>query len=133
MLPTEYVYSSIVYLSDWGDEFSGGETVFLRSMDGPEGAQAAAKDDNKESSVLFPMRQADIVQPKVGRVALFTGGEENMHCKMPSAAKGGGEPPRLVVQMWVQCVDPEAGGGATPKERRAQAAAKAMERGEEEL
>ena len=98
-------------------------------MEDPEGAQAAAED--KESSVLFPMRRADIVQPKVGRVALFTGGEENMHCKMPSAAKAGGEPPRLVVQMWVQCVDPEAGGGASPKEKRALAAAKAMERGKE--
>ena len=98
-------------------------------MEDPEGAQAAAED--KESSVLFPMRRADIVQPKVGRVALFTGGEENMHCKMPSAAKAGGEPPHLVVQMWVQCVDPEAGGGASPKEKRALAAAKAMERGKE--
>ena len=119
MLPTEYVYSSIVYLSDWGDEFTGGETVFLRSMEDPEGAQAAAED--KESSMLFPMRRADIVQPKVGRVALFTGGEENMHCKMPSAAKDGGESPRLVVQLWVQCAD-----GASPTTKREQAARQAQ-------
>lgn len=54
-------------------------------------------------------------------VVLFSGGSENLHCKMPSVGRSGGASPRLVVQLWVQCADP----GQTPSGQRTEAAAKA--------
>ena len=114
---SKYVFTAIIYLSDWGSEFTGGETVFVHSMRAPGGESPPVAAEK----MLLPMRAGEIVQPKLGRVVLFTGGAENLHCKMPSAAKDGGESPRLVVQLWVQCAD-----GASPTTKREQAARQAQ-------
>ena len=136
-----YVYTAIVYLSDWGDMFTGGETVFAHQIGGidaaaAEGAAVAASDPGREAAAaaaVVPVTGGYIVQPKIGRVTMFTGGTENLHCKMPStkvdppaaaaaAANSvasdveqeqgevheGHASPRLVVQLWVQCAS--AGG-----------------------
>ena len=121
-----YVYTAIVYLSDWNTTFSGGETVFAHHVDGappfnPYAWHGGAQQEEEKSQAsplqwprvtddtgqrLAPIVLGEIVQPKVGRVVLFSGGPENLHCKMPSLATGrnatlGGR--RTVVQLWFRC------------------------------
>mmetsp|Transcript_28666 Transcript_28666/g.72588 ORF Transcript_28666/g.72588 Transcript_28666/m.72588 type:complete len:391 (+) Transcript_28666:74-1246(+) len=77
--PPYYFLTAIIYLVDQGKECSRCETVFNDDV-------ASGK-----------FEKGVIVQPRKGRVALFSGGVENMHCKMPSTGK------RDVVQIWFQC------------------------------
>lgn len=112
-----YVFTAIVYLSDWGDTFSGGETVFAHEFGGgDENMRRAVREEvvggGANDTIAIAATGGLIVQPKFGRVALFTGGAENMHCKMPSqtvssrevanpeAPKQGS---RLVMQLWIKC------------------------------
>lgn len=77
--PPYYFLTAIVYLVDQGRECSRCETVFCDSVE--EGR----------------LSRGSVVQPKRGRVVLFSGGLENMHCKLPSVGR------RDVVQLFFQC------------------------------
>jgi hypothetical protein len=108
-----YVFTAIVYLSNWGDSFTGGETVFAHEIGGGETAMASAVRadiDDSQATAAIPMTGGYIVQPKIGRVVVFTGGTENLHCKMPSTtvkrqatSQGNHSSPRTVVQLWIRC------------------------------
>ena len=105
--PTAYVFSALVYLSDWGVSFTGGETVFVHSM-AMAGEEASEEEESLGAQSLLPMTAGQIVQPRFGRVVLFTGGEENLHCRMPNAGRAGATrleetAPRVSVNLWFQC------------------------------
>jgi len=85
--PPHYLLTAIVYLVDQGRECGPCETVF---------------NDAAESGELL---RGSVVQPRRGRVVLFSGGMENVHCKMPSAGK------RDVVQLWFACSAAAAAAG----------------------
>lgn len=69
-----YDYSGLLYLSDYGVEFTGGLFVFI---------------DKKSELVVEPAR---------GRLMMFTAGKENLHQvrKVESGA-------RYVMSMWFSC------------------------------
>jgi len=77
--PPQYFLTAIIYLVDQGRDCWHCETIF---------------NDSVERGRLL---KGHIVQPRRGRVVLFSGGIENMHCKMPSDGR------RDVVQLWFQC------------------------------
>jgi len=89
--PPHYFLTAIVYLSEQGKDCDPCETVFVDQV----------------FATHNRFRKGAIVRPRPGRVALFSGGVENMHCKMPS------EGHRHVIQLWFRCDDPD-----TVKEHR---------------
>ena len=61
------------------------------------------------------LREGAIVQPRRGRVVLFSGGMENMHCRMPVIGR------REVLQLWFACEsDVDQGGDSWRVWRAAQ-------------
>ena len=107
---TSFVFTAIIYLSDWGESFTGGETVFAHEIGGGEKKMGAAVRADDSATVAIAMTGGYVVQPKIGRVVIFTGGSENLHCKMPSKAtkSSGADPkdtssPRTVMQLWIRC------------------------------
>jgi len=82
--PPHYFLTAILYLVDQGKECSPCETVF---------------NDAVEYGRLV---KGAVIQPRRARLVLFSGGIENMHCKMPSIGQ------RDVIQMWFQCEDQTA-------------------------
>ena len=107
---TSFVFTAIIYLSDWGDRFTGGETVFAHEIGGGEKKMGVAVRTDDSATVAIAMTGGYIVQPKIGRVVMFTGGSENLHCKMPSkavklsgAAQEETSSPRTVMQLWIRC------------------------------
>jgi hypothetical protein len=129
---THYVYTAIVYLSDYGRDFSGGETVFVRGVDGvlagnaaaaagvaaplpPAHARRARFVDAASGGDVRPMVSGVVVQPAAGRVALFSAGSESLHCKMPSTtATKTGSTQRAVLQLWFHCADPSRASESHP-------------------
>jgi len=83
--PPHYFLTAIVYLVDQGRDCSRCETVFCDSIE--------------EGRLL----SGAVVQPKRGRVVLFSGGLENMHCKLPSDGR------RDVVQLFFRCAAEDRG------------------------
>jgi|EP01046_Picozoa_sp_COSAG06_P002308 hypothetical protein len=78
-----YDYSGLVYLSEYGEDFTGGELAFLDT-------------DEATGSVV-----ANVVHPRAGRLATFTSGDENLHHarKVETGV-------RFVMSMWFTC-DPD--------------------------
>lgn len=75
-----YDFSALLYLSTWGNDFEGGELVFLgrSGADGGEGHQ--------------------VIQPRAGRLVTFSSGSENLH-RVNKVTRG----QRLVLAMWFTC------------------------------
>jgi len=84
--PPEYFLAAIVYLVEQGKDCSQCETVF--------------NDAIQDGRLL----QGSVVQPRRGRLVLFSGGVENLHCKVPSLGK------RDVLQFWFKCESEVAKG-----------------------
>jgi len=86
-----YLYSAIVYIDQFGMHFGGGELSIA---------------DAFESGDEAVLSEGLIVEPRLGRLVLFSAGAENMHSPMPvtrlSAEK---EPRRRVLQLWFTCKD----------------------------
>jgi hypothetical protein len=142
-----YVFTALVYLSDYGADFTGGETVFLHGLNLGE-PLVIARDATGRGDIgrrAYPLRTGVVVQPRRGRVVIFTGGAENLHSKVPSvrvggasaadlAAPGGAVAPRRVFQFWVNCKSPfekwrpEGLGGLAAIAAEARAHAQAMRR-----
>ena len=114
---SSYVFTAILYLNDYGEDFTGGETIFAHDVDGAgldaESASVESQEEQKRGLAgleasperrLFPLTKGAVVQPKTGRVVLFSGGQENLHCKMASRPK---KAARTVVQLWFSCADPD--------------------------
>ena len=102
-----YSEESLNARRDWGVSFTGGETVFVHSM-AMAGEEASEEEESLGVQSLLPMTAGQIVQPRFGRVVLFTGGEENLHCRMPNAGRAGATrleetAPRVSVNLWFQC------------------------------
>ena len=91
--PPHYFLTAIIYLVDQGKQCQRCETIF---------------NDSLESGGFT---EGVIVQPRRGRVVLFSGGMENMHCKMPSVGE------RDVIQLWFACKSEifAASGGAAAR------------------
>jgi hypothetical protein len=75
-----YDYSGLVYLSNSGDDFTGGDLAFID------------RDPSSGKTV------ANTVQPRAGRLATFTSGSENVHHarKVETGV-------RYVMSMWFTC------------------------------
>ena len=74
-----YDYSGLVYLSNHGTDFTGGELAFI--------------DKDADGRTV-----ANTVQPRAGRLAAFTSGDENLHHarKVETGV-------RYVMSMWFTC------------------------------
>ncbi len=88
-----YVYTAVIYLSTEGIEFEGGETVFVDRL-----AQGVDARGILTSGGLDAVDAGDVVEPRKGRAVLFSGGLENMHCRMPVF-----DGTRSVLQLWWDC------------------------------
>jgi hypothetical protein len=80
-----YHYSGLLYLSTYNADFNGGRLVFLKN----------------KHNYNTPVKESDIelvVEPKIGRLAIFTSGEEHYHYveKLTSGQ-------RLVLSFWFTC------------------------------
>lgn len=75
-----FVYTSLLYLSDFGEDFEGGEFAFVAQKNGEPLLETHSVDNDDhhlfklDNSTLFY-----VVQPRLGRVSLFTSGPENPH------------------------------------------------------
>jgi len=81
-----YQYTALIYLNSQGDDFEDGETLFV--------------DEAKIRGTTFEVSRGLAVSPRKGRVAVFSGGLENVHCARQSL---GGR--REVIQLWFRCED----------------------------
>lgn len=67
-----YHYSGLLYMSNYGEDFTGGRLRFIRDEDSCSEAEAGAN--------LLPPDDSDlIVEPRKGRMAIFSSGAENPH------------------------------------------------------
>lgn len=73
-----YQYSGLLYMSDYGKDFTAGRLIFLSSDD--------------------EVTEEEIVEPASGRVAIFTSGQENVHYveRLTSGQ-------RFVLAFWFTC------------------------------
>eukprot|EP01134_Creolimax_fragrantissima_P004657 CFRG4657T1 len=67
-----FVYTSLVYLNDQGDDYEGGEFVFVERDD----VQVGVERTPTEHPLEYPLT---IIQPRAGRLSFFTSGDENEH------------------------------------------------------
>jgi hypothetical protein len=88
-------------------DFAGGETLFVDGVDevnvvDGEGGVSGEDDGDTTSRhhQTSTYTKGLLVEPRLGRVVLFTGGLENLHCRMP-ITKGR----RIALQAWYQCDD----------------------------
>lgn len=80
-----FLFTTILYLSQHGDDVRGGETGI---------ADVVEDDPSGFTTVTAGLR----VQPSIGRLLVFSSGVENMH-EMLVATHG----KRIAVQMWFAC------------------------------
>ncbi|XP_011270643.1 hypothetical protein CAOG_08965, partial [Capsaspora owczarzaki ATCC 30864] len=69
-----FVYTSLLYLSDFGVDFEGGEFAFVAEQDGTPLKHEQALSDDDGGLVT-----SALIQPRLGRVSMFTSGPENPH------------------------------------------------------
>ena len=112
-----YDYSGLLYLSEAGKDFGGGDFAFLRAKPaadgsgggggadpaGEEARVAALLGDGpppgaEDEGAAWPWEAEHIVEPAPGRFVAFSAGAENVH---RVARVTGGE--RFVLSMWFSC------------------------------
>jgi len=69
-----FIYTALIYLSDHGSDFDGGEFVFVDDEDDEQGIDQKGSND---------MKRHIVAKPKKGRVMAFTSGRENVHMVTP--------------------------------------------------
>ena len=84
-----YFYSGLLYLSDFEVDFTGGRFLFL-SHNSSSGDDVYVPDDDYTVD--------SVVEPRRGRVVVFTAGEENMH-RVERVTSG----ERFVLSFWFTC------------------------------
>lgn len=89
-----FIYTTILYLSQHGDDCVGGETGIADEVRTSSPVRGAA------GVVSAGLR----VQPSIGRLLVFSSGVENMHEMLP-VVKG----KRVAVQMWFACENQDPG------------------------
>lgn len=63
-----YHYSGLLYLSTYQTDFTGGRFHFVRP-----------KDDEEEKEAYEGFVSEQVIEPRKGRVVIFTSGKENKH------------------------------------------------------
>ena len=91
-----FIYTTILYLSQHGDDVVGGETGIADEVDA------------LSRQVTAGLR----VQPSVGRLLVFSAGAENMHEMLPVT-----HGQRIAVQMWFACEGMDPGWARPQRER----------------
>lgn len=71
-----YHYSGLLYMSTYGEDFSGGRLSFVKG-DGDNSEQCSS--DQCAEARLGDENAEMIVEPKPGRLVIFSSGEENPH------------------------------------------------------
>lgn len=131
-----YFYTALLYLSAAGDHFgAGGATLFVDEA--TAGATASSTTATTTATTTMPSSQPPLpkgheqqqqrlgegetrellvqrgvaVEPRVGRVAIFSGGLENLHGRAPITGWG----VRTLMQVWFSCRHPE--GSHTARSR----------------
>eukprot|EP00928_Gymnodinium_smaydae_P066703 TRINITY_DN49677_c0_g1_i1.p1 TRINITY_DN49677_c0_g1~~TRINITY_DN49677_c0_g1_i1.p1 ORF type:complete len:339 (-),score=48.45 TRINITY_DN49677_c0_g1_i1:237-1172(-) len=101
--PGHYYYTAIIYLSNQKTlertsskkSRKGGHASAKQSPPRCESCETVFVDEVNQSSGLA--LRGLVVQPRRGRTVIFSGGAENLHCKVPSSGD------RRVVQVFFQC------------------------------
>jgi hypothetical protein len=91
-----YHYSGLVYMSTEGQDFTEGEFAFLRAGAGSGTGGNAGKDGGEGGGA--PPEDEHVVEPRAGRLLIFTAGAENLH-QVRRVATG----TRYVFSMWFTC------------------------------
>lgn len=93
-----YHYSGLLYMSTYGEHFTGGKFHFIDSTFSLFGEDS---DNGHDSSNLAKPTESDIeltVEPRAGRVVMFTAGHENTHY-VERVISG----QRFVLSFWFTC------------------------------
>jgi hypothetical protein len=103
-----YDYSGLVYLSESGVDFEGGDFAFLAAAPNREGEGRPLEDrevyallageDGGPPAPLSAWEEEHVVAPTPGRLLVFTAGLENVH-RVKEVTKG----VRYVLSMWFSC------------------------------
>ena len=98
-----YHYSGLLYMSTKNDDFTGGDFIFY-NPDSFQSHPASQKDiDMAMQGVRFYDTEDTRVEPKAGRVVIFSSGHENPH-KVERVLSG----QRLVLAFWFTCDESRA-------------------------
>ena len=74
-----YHYSGLLYLSSYQTDFTGGRFHFVRpKYDGGE-FQSSGEDSVTSRPTYEDFVSEQIIEPRKGRVVIFTSGKENTH------------------------------------------------------
>lgn len=93
-----FLYTCILYLSDYGVDVHGGETGIADEVVWPSDEHAVIA--GRTSRVTGGLR----VEPSLGRLLVFSAGVENMHEMLPVT-----HGTRVAVQMWFACEGQQPG------------------------
>lgn len=98
-----YDYSGLIYLNNHGTDFTGGKLYFFDSADGADAVDeaaeaAAAAVDAAEGRERQAGEVAHLVEPRAGRLLVFSSGTENPH-QVTGVVSG----VRYLIAMWFTC------------------------------
>ena len=104
-----YVVTAVLY-GEPSEHLQGGETCFVDSFttttrktkDSDDARTNGKGDDNDHNNHDFTLREGVVIEPKKGRLVLFSGGGENVHGPLPIRRK---DQERSSYILFFQCQD----------------------------
>ena len=93
----DYTFTALVYFSTLGEDFGGGGLLVVDETAIDETAPQQQQQHPSPSSSLIVTRGL-VIEPRVGRVVVFSGGLENLHCRQPVLSGN-----RAALQVWYKC------------------------------
>lgn len=93
-----YHYSGLLYMSTKGEHFTGGDVVFYDADSELQHPRNQEDIDLAAKGVFTFEKEDQRIEPKAGRVVIFTSGHENPH-KVERVASG----QRFVLAFWFTC------------------------------
>jgi hypothetical protein len=94
-----YDYSGLLYLADYEHDFTGGMFAFLEPLEPAEGLSGSVKKKDIVRDFYGEKRKVThYVEPKKGRLVIFSAGMEHEH-QVQKVASGS----RYVMSLWFTC------------------------------
>ncbi|KAJ3128643.1 2-oxoglutarate and iron-dependent oxygenase domain-containing protein 3 [Nowakowskiella sp. JEL0407] len=74
-----FEYTAHLYLTSHDQDFSGGEFIYLDRPATPHNSDIKIHDESNQIVELKQKTRQSIIQPKTGRLQIYTSGHENLH------------------------------------------------------